>query len=50
MFNLIPVGPFDGKNMVAWIKKLYGALALVVVTFLFIGVFYVFRWPIPIVS
>jgi Zn-dependent protease len=50
LFNLIPVGPFDGKKMVAWNKKLYGALALVALIFLFIGGLYVFRWPIPIVS
>lgn len=50
LFNLIPVGPFDGKKMVTWNKMVYGALAIIALTFLFIGGLYIFRWPIPMIS
>lgn len=35
LFNLLPIGNFDGRKVLAWDKRVYGAMIAIAVAFLF---------------
>jgi len=37
LFNMIPVGPFDGKKVLNWNKFAYGAIVVIALLFMFVS-------------